>query len=131
LATIRKMQAIDVPAHVVHIGSRVQRYWEECGNRHGLPVHGGGHPCLAHFAFEHPQADVLRTLYTQSMLDRGFLAGTGLYPTLAHTDEVVDRYGEAIDAVFKEIAESLNAGGDLTALLRGPVAHSGFRRLTS
>jgi glutamate-1-semialdehyde 2,1-aminomutase len=96
LATIRKMQAIDVPAHVARIGARVQQSWEECGRRHGLPVHVGGFPCLAHFRFEHEKADALRTLYTQHMLDRGFLAGTGLCPTLAHNDRVIERYGHAM-----------------------------------
>ena len=130
LAAIHKMQAIDVPAHVAHIGARVQQLWRECGQRHGLPVHVAGYPCLAHFHFAHPQAEALRTLYTQYMLDRGFLAGTGLYATLAHTDAVVDLYGEAIDQVFRAIA-SVISDADLTKHLRGPVAHSGFRRLMS
>ncbi len=128
LATLSKMQNIDIPAHIARIGSRVQRCWEESGRRHGLPVQVGGYPCLAHFHFDHPQADVLRTLYTQKMLAHGFLAGTGLYPTLAHTDAVVDRYAEAIDAVFENLAETL-ATGDALTQLRGPVAHSGFQRL--
>ncbi len=130
LATIRKMQAVDVSAHVARAGTRVQQRWAESGRRHGLPVHVGGYPCLAHFRFDHEKADVLRTLFTQRMLARGFLAGTGLYPTLAHTDAIVERYGDAIDGVFKEIADLLAAGGDLAKHLRGPVAHSGFRRLT-
>ncbi len=125
------MQAIDVPAHVARIGARIQRYWEESGRRHGLPVHVSGFPCLAHFHFEHPQAEALRTLYTQLMLARGYLAGTGLYPTLAHTDAIADRYGEAIDGVFGEIAVILAAGDDVAAHLKGPVAHSGFRRLAT
>lgn len=129
LATLRKMQEVDVPAHVARVGSRVQGCWEESGRLHGLPVHTGGYPCLAHFRFDHEKADVLRTLYTQQMLARGFLAGTGLYPTLAHTDAIVERYGEAVDGVFKEIAGLLAAGGDVARHLRGPVAHSGFRRL--
>ena len=128
LATLRKMKTIDVPAHVARIGSRVQALWKECGRRHGLPVHADGYPCLAHFKFEHEKAEVLRTLYTQWMLDRGFLAGTGLYPTLAHTDDLVERYGEAVDEVFGRIARAL-AGADVEGQLQGPVAHSGFRRL--
>ena len=131
LAAIRKMQTIDVPAHVAHVGRRVMNYWNESAARYGLPVDtGDGRPCLAHFTFKHEQREVLRTLYTQLMLERGFLAGTGLYPTLAHTDAIVDLYGEAIDATFKEIADAL-AKGDAAARLKGPVAHSGFRRLVS
>ena len=129
LATVRKMQAVDVPAHVARVGTRVQQLWETSARQHGLPVHVGGYPSLAHFRFDHPQADALRTLFTQLMLARGFLAGAGLYPTLAHTDEIVARYGQAIDAVFKELAVVLGTGGDVTRHLHGPVAHSGFRRL--
>jgi hypothetical protein len=107
----------------------VEALWKELGARHGLPVvTGEGFPCLAHFRFDHPQKEELRTLYTQAMLARGFLAGAGLYPTLAHTDTVVERYGAAIDAVFAELAATLKAG-DIAGRLRGPVAHTGFRRL--
>jgi len=129
LATLHKMQKINVPAHVAHIGSMVLDLWHRHADKHSLPVVAGdGYPCLAHFHFEHELAEELRTLYTQLMLGRGFLAGTSIYPTLAHTDEIVALYGEAIDAVFGEIAAAL-AAGEAKARLRGPVAHSGFRRL--
>jgi hypothetical protein len=63
------------------------------------------------------------------MLERGFLAGTVIYPTIAHTDEIAGRYGAAIDEVFAEIADALRSG-NVDRRLRGPVAHSGFMRLT-
>lgn len=129
LATVRKMQRVDVPAHVARIGDMVARLWTRHAAKHGLPVAAGdGYPCLAHFHFEHESAEALRTLYTQLMLERGFLAGVSIYPTLAHTDGIVALYGRAIDEVFGEIADAL-AAGDIEARLKGPVAHSGFRRL--
>ena len=78
--------------------------------------------------FDHELSEELRTLYTQLMLERGFLAGVGLYATLAHTDEILGRYGSAIDEVFSDMAEALS-DGDVKRHLKGPVAHSGFRRL--
>ncbi len=129
LATLRKMQRVDVPSHVAHVGRTVGDLWRRHAARHGVPVTvEDSYPCLVHLRFEHEMAESLRTLYTQLMLKRGFLAGTALYPTLAHTDEVVTRYGEAIEAVFGEIADALSAG-EVSARLKGPVAHSGFRRL--
>ena len=128
LATLGKMQAADVPAHIARVGTCVQQLWREGAARHGLPVHVGGYPCLSHFRFDHAQADALRTLFTQGMLARGFLAGTGFYPTLAHTDAILDAYGAAVDGVFAEIATAL-AANTATAQLHGPVAHSGFKRL--
>ncbi|MCE5250384.1 aminotransferase class III-fold pyridoxal phosphate-dependent enzyme, partial [bacterium] len=130
LATVRAMMDTDVPGHIARVGAKVTGYWRESARRHGLPVvTGDGYPCLAHFRFDHEQSEELRTLYTQYMLERGFLAGTVIYPTMAHTDDVVESYGTAIDEVFGELASALKAG-DVAARLKGPVAHSGFGRLT-
>jgi glutamate-1-semialdehyde 2,1-aminomutase len=131
LATIKKLRQLDAPAHVARIGHMVQSLWREHGKQHGLPVAvSEGHPCLANFSFQHDLAQELRTLYTQWMLERGFLAGTYFDPTLAHTDDLVALHGKAVDEVFGEIAKALDAG-DVTARLKGPVAHTGFARLVS
>ena len=129
LAAVRKMQSIDVPGHVARIGSAIVDLWREHGRRHGLPLSiEQVYPCLAHFAFDHGLAAELKTLYTQSMLARGFLGDTMIYPTLAHTDEIVAAYGDAIDDVFGEIAKAL-ADDKVKDRLTGPVCHSGFKRL--
>ena len=129
LATVRKMRECNLQKHLAHVGTRTKRIWREAAARHGLPLHvEGSFPCLASLAFEHDLASELRTLFTQFMLDRGFLAGSYLYATLAHTDDILDQYGEATDEVFAVIARTLEEGRVKEAL-RGPVAHSGFRRL--
>ena len=129
LATLKKMKRIDVPAHVERIGRSVLEHWRRAGEKHGLPVvFDGGYPSMAHLSFDHEKPEVMRTLYTQEMLARGFLSDFVFYPTLAHTDEVVADYGDAIDEVFALIADAL-AAGDLEKRLAGPVAHASFRRL--
>ncbi len=129
LATLAKMRAADVPAYVEDVGRRVLDYWKTSAKKNGLPVDTGGcQACLAHFRFVHPKAEALRTLYTQAMLERGFLAGVSLYPTLAHRDGPVSLYGKAIEEVFALIAGVI-AADEIESSLAGPVAHSGFRRL--
>ena len=128
LATLRKMQEVNVPAHAERIGKRVMGLWRNHAAKHGLPVVVSGYPCLAHFHFEHALAQELRTLYTQLMLERGFLAGTAIYVSMAHTEDIVSMYGEAIDEVFGKIAGAICRGA-VESRLKGPVAHSGFRRL--
>jgi glutamate-1-semialdehyde 2,1-aminomutase len=46
-----------------------------------------------------------------------------------HTDQHVDRYLEAINQVFHDLRVAIDQNA-ITQLLRGPVAHSGFSRLT-
>jgi glutamate-1-semialdehyde 2,1-aminomutase len=128
LATLRKMEQVNVPAQVARAGAAVQELWRESARRHGLPVVVSGFPCLAHFRFDHPKADALRTLYTQEMLARGFLACGGFYPSIVHTEEVLARFDAALQEVFAAVAAALRAG-DPERALRGPVAHIGFRRL--
>jgi glutamate-1-semialdehyde 2,1-aminomutase len=129
LATVRKMRRVDVPGHCMRMGSKVQNAWREAAKATGAPVRvPNAYPALAHLTFEHPQSQELRTLYTQEMLKRGFLAGPAFYVTLAHTDAIIDRYIEAIHEVFRTLAEIMDSGR-IASALEGPVAHTGFRRL--
>ncbi len=129
LATIRKMQQIDVPTHVAKIGSLAQTCWKELGAAHGIPVLAGGHPALAHLDFEGPQRELLGTLFSVRMLAEGFLAGARFYPTLAHEVEHVTQFSAAAQRVFAQLAQALRAG-TLDEQLTSPIRHRGFQRLT-
>lgn len=129
LATLRKMQTVDVPARCRAAGEQVLAAWRKAAARHNLAiVTDDGFPALARFSFKHPEAQTLKTAYIQRLLTRRFLAGTVFYATLAHTPDVLESYARAIDEVFGELAEGI-ASGNVAALLNGPVAHVGFTRL--
>lgn len=129
LATLQKLESEDVPSHLMRNGRSVMDAWETAAEAVGLEVHVSGVPALAHFAFEHPEPIVLKTLFTQLMLERGFLATTAFYASLAHDDEHVEAYASAAREAFAAIAEAV-ASGDPAARLAGPPAHTGFQRLT-
>jgi glutamate-1-semialdehyde 2,1-aminomutase len=129
LATLQKYRDRDVGRHLVRIGTRVQNGWNQASLQTGLPIQVSGIAPLAHIAFRVPNAQEVRTLFTQMMLDRGFLAGGAFYAMYAHTDEHVDGYLAAVGEVFREIKAAV-ATNTVCELLRGAVAHSGFKRLT-
>lgn len=129
LATLRKHRDQNVAAHLVRIGQRIQKGWEGASSAARLPLHVSGIPPLGHFAFDLPNAQEVRTLFTQMMLDRGILATGSFYAMWTHTDEHVDRYLEAVNQVFRDLRLAIDQNA-ITQLLRGPVAHSGFSRLT-
>jgi glutamate-1-semialdehyde 2,1-aminomutase len=129
LAAVRKHCAHPVPQHLERIGRRIQDGWSASAAHVGLPVRVSGPPALAHLSFEGPSAQAVRTLFTQEMLDRGFLAGPALYVTYAHHDAHVDAYLRAVAQVFEVLARA-QTHKSVEARLRGPVAHSGFQRLT-
>lgn len=129
LVTVDKLRKNNVAQYVEKIGRMVMNFWEKYGQKHGLPVEvEDGYPCLANFKFNHDLSRHLGTLYVQLMLERGFLAGTSIYPTFAHTEQIMGLYGEAIDEVFGILAGYLKEGV-AEQRLKGPVQHTGFRRL--
>lgn len=129
LATIRKHRDERVPEHLVRSGRQVKEVWIEEGARAGLPLHVSGIDPLAHVGFEVEEPGPAHTLYTQLMLDRGFLASKTYYATYAHRDEHLAAFRRAVAESFSVVAGALEVGR-VRSMLRGPVAHSGFQRLT-
>ena len=129
LATLEKMEKTKVWEHAAKVGKTVQQDWMDAAQRHSLDIHCSGVPCLAHFDFAEHKKE-LKTLYTVLMLKEGFLGNTAIYPTLAHTDEILAKYRVAIDKVFAQIAEIQKGGKEaILEAIGGPVCLSGFARL--
>ncbi|MDO8619770.1 MAG: aminotransferase class III-fold pyridoxal phosphate-dependent enzyme [bacterium] len=130
LATIRKMKRIKLPAHLSRIGRSIGDGWKKLAHKHGLNIAVHGPEALVGFAFQYgEESQAVRTLFTQEMLRRGFLASGSVYVSYAHTEKLVKRYLLAVDDVFGLLAKAI-AEKKVTAMLQGGVAHSGFQRLT-
>ena len=88
-----------------------------------------GIPALATYSFESTNALAYKTLVAQEMLDKGFLASTAFYASVCHNDEILEKYFNALDSIYKTIAECENEKLNIIDLLNGPICHSGFQRL--
>ncbi|MDB6170253.1 MAG: aminotransferase class [Verrucomicrobia bacterium] len=130
LATLKKLRETDAVARIGEIGELTRRGWRTLGEKHGLKLKVGGLPALATFGFgQGDDSRLLMTLFTQEMLERGYLASGVFYPMATHTPAIVEGYLAAVDAVFAFIRQQTDSGG-AKAALRGPIAHTGFARLT-
>ena len=128
IAMIKKHREREVAKHLIGIGERVQAGWRTLLDRHQLRGAVRGIAPLSHFVFDHPQAQSLKALFIQLMLDRGFLASNSFYAMYAHRSENVDAYLSAVDSAFCEIAASIERG-TTDALLKGKPSQVGFKRL--
>ena len=129
LATIKKHQRCDVAGYLNEIGRRIQETWETEARRCGLKISISGIPPLGHFTFEYKNGEAMRTLFTQEMLKKGFLATNAFYASYAHQDRHIESYSRALNEVFALIA-GLEKQKKVEKLLEGEVAQSGFHRLT-
>ena len=113
----------------MHIGQRIKDGWENLAEKYELEIETNGILPLIHFGFKYDNALAYKTFFTQEMLKEGFLAGPGVYASLAHTDELVDKYLGACGRVFEKVKNARDKSMDITMLLDGPVCHAGFERL--
>jgi glutamate-1-semialdehyde aminotransferase len=130
LAALKKMASLDVAAKCIEAGRFLQEKWNELARKHELDITISGFPSLFSILLNAgDQTDIVRTLFTQEMLDRGFLANANCYPSLSHDRSILQEYIAAVDDALSVIRRALSAG-DAGARLRGPVAQRGFSRLT-
>ena len=129
IATINKLRKMDVPAHLCKIGNLIKKGWAEIADSHGLKINVSGIPPLPAFVFDYKEKQALHTLFTQEMLKRGFLASKSVYASYAHKEKHIKKYLENVDEVFKIMRKAIH-NGNVYRLLKGPVAHTGFKRLT-
>lgn len=129
LATIRKHRRENVASHLIMIGNMVKMGWRKAAEHVGLRLSLDGLPSLAHFGIDHSEQIKLTTLFSQLMLERGFLAGDQFKPSYAHQMDEIAEYLEAVSDAFLTMAEAV-AWGDVDRRLKGPPAQKGFYRLT-
>ena len=73
--------------------------------KYNIPITINGIDALPTFNFNTYEARGFKTIFTQNMLEEGFLASTLFYPTTAHENEHIKIYSDACDKVFKKISK--------------------------
>ena len=129
IATIHKMENEPVHERLNYFGNRIKSTWKQIASNNNLRIKVTGITTIPNFAFDYQNNLVIQTFFTQEMLKKGFLAKTGTAVTYAYTDNILDKYFNAVNEVFGKINTALN-NNNIEELLEGPVKHSTFKRLT-
>ena len=128
LKTLEVMERIKSWEQITQTGLDITAQWKRLAEKYSLSITTGGLSALTCFSFNSLNALAYKTLLTQEMLAKGYLAGTSTYVCIEHTPKVITAFFEALDPVFKLIKEC-EEGRDVMSLLKGPVCHGGFKRL--
>ncbi len=128
LKTLEVMERLKSWDTITQTGMHIRQRWQQLADKHGLKIDHWGLPALTGFTFQSPNALGYKTLITQEMLAKGYLAGNSVYVCTEHTPEVVADFFVTLDPIFALIKEC-EEGRDVMSLLKGPVCHGGFKRL--
>lgn len=128
LATLKVMEQIKSWDTITETGLNIRKGWQQLADNHALKIDHWGLPALTGFTLQSQNALAYKTLITQEMLAKGYLAGNSVYVCIDHTPEVVTAFLAALDPIFALLKEC-EEGRDVMSLLKGPVCHGGFKRL--
>jgi glutamate-1-semialdehyde 2,1-aminomutase len=128
LKTLEIMERVKSWDTITLTGLSIRQGWQQLADKHGLKIDHWGLPALTGFTCQSPNALAYKTLITQEMLAKGYLAGNSVYVCTEHTPKVVSGFFDALDPVFALIKEC-EEGRDVMSLLKGPICHGGFKRL--
>jgi len=128
LKTLEVMEREKSWQTITQIGNNISSQWQSLADKYELNISILGLPALSGYTFNLPNALSYKTLITQEMLKKGFLAANSVYACTEHKQELVDRYFAELDPIFVIIKEC-EEGLDVNSLLEGPLCHSSFKRL--
>jgi glutamate-1-semialdehyde aminotransferase len=129
LKTLEIMERIKSWEIITATGKKMQEGWLKIADNHNLKIRISGIPALSTYAFQSGKNLEYKTLITQEMLKKGFLASTNFYAAIVHTDKEFDKYFVALDEVYHSIRKCENGELNIYDLLEVPVCHTGFQRL--
>lgn len=129
LATLKVMEEIKSWEVITSIGKKMREGWEKLANNHNLEINISGIPSLSTYSFISNKSQEYKTLITQEMLKKGYLASTNFYASTAHNEVNLNLYFEALNDVYRTISDCEKGNVKIENLLEGPVSHSEFKRL--
>ena len=128
LKTLEIMEREKSWEQITNIGLNIRERWQQLSEKYKLELMHWGIPSLTGFTIKSDNALIYKTLITQEMLSKGYLAANSVYVSTEHTQDIIDGYFSALDPIFSLINECED-GKDPNELLKGPICHTGFKRL--
>ena len=129
LKTLEVMERIKSWETITEKGRKMQEGWLKLAQENNLKINIAGIPALTTYSFQGKSNLEYKTLITQEMLKKGFLASTNFYASIAHEDNDFDDYFNELNQVYHIISRCEKGELNIMDLLEGPVCHSGFQRL--
>jgi len=128
LKTLEVMEIEKSWEEITSTGEVIRSRWQELADLNDIEISHSGLSALPAFNIVGEFSIEYKTLITQEMLKRGYLAGNSIYVSIAHTPEILQNYFDNLSEVFAKIKKCQD-GLAVKELLETPICHVSFNRL--
>ena len=129
LATLKEMEKVKSWEIITATGKIIKNNWKRLASANNINIQITGMDALATFVIKSDNWLKYKTYITQSMLEKGFLAGNVVYSSTKHSKKILDEYFDSLENVFKKIGDFERVISSVDDHLISDICHSGFKRL--
>lgn len=127
-ATIDEFKKKSIAKYLTDIGTYFRSEFNKIITKLNLKISIEGLISVPRINFNYGKnSQVIKTIFTQKMLENKFLASNLIYLTSAHSKKDIDDYLKVVEKIFKEMKKI--GIKNFKNRLKGNVSHSGFQRL--
>ena len=132
LATIKQYQEMKVDVHLKKIGKYFDTEFKGISKELNLNFQNNGLisvPILSFNSGSQLMDLQIKTFLTQEMLKRGYIFSNVIYLSFKHNKNNINKFFDNFYQILKKHSKNFSPGF-FKKILRGPICHSGFKRLT-
>ncbi len=109
-------------------GKKIIQIWKNISKRNKIDLEISGIPALCSFKFKNKDNAICKTIITQEMLKKGYLATNTVYVCTEHSDKIIEEYSKFLEPILVKINEC-KTQKELQKLLDGKICNSDFQRI--
>ena len=113
---------------VSNYGLKIKEVWSNLSKKYELGLKIGGINAIPNFSFNSKNHLKYKTYISQEMLKNKFLASNIVYVSTSHDNNILLKYKNNIEKIFKEI-KNCEEGKNIDNLLETKVSQNTFKRL--
>jgi len=129
LKTLEIMQNEKSWEKITKLGEYLNKKWLKISKENKVQIKVEGLPAISKFTILSKHFDAYKTFITQEMLKKGILASNSVYLSTYHNKQILDKYLDILNSLFKVISRCERGEETILNKLEGPIAKKPFERL--
>lgn len=109
-------------------GKKIKNMWRRIAERNNIDLEISGIPALCSFQFKNKDNSLCKTIVTQEMLKKGYLATNTVYVCTEHSEKIINNYIKYLEPILVMINRCKNSS-DLKKMIDGLPCKPGFQRV--